>query len=94
MAQIYDSAKVRNAARTVRALNERLEDGAMRPERKAFRESEPLNGKAAEALRERLQRLEENTRRICAELGSVSAELNRYANALDEVGAKLTREML
>lgn len=94
MAQLFDSAKVRTAAQATRTLRDDLEERAMRPGRRAFRESEPLKGAAAEAMRERLQQLEREYGRIVGELSSISAELNRYAGALEEVGERLTREML
>ena len=94
MAQLYDSARVRAAGETVRALRDNLEEGAMGPERRAQRESEGLKGEAAEALRERLAELERSVKAISGELGSVSAELIRYAGVLEEVGEKLSRELL
>ena len=62
MAQLYDSDKVRAAAQSVRALRDNLERGVMEPGRRAIRESEPLRGAAAEAMRERLQQLHRDVR--------------------------------
>ncbi|MBQ8110573.1 MAG: hypothetical protein IJ124_10475 [Clostridia bacterium] len=93
MAQLYDSTKVREAARAMRALRDSLEDGAMEPQRRALRESEPLKGAAAEAMRERILLLEQDLKKSLGELDAISAELNRYAGALEEVGEKLIREM-
>lgn len=93
MAQLFDSAKVREVAHAVCALRDSLEDEVMEPERRAIRECDPLKGVAAEAMRERLQQLEQDLKRSIGELTGIGWELRRYANALDEVGEKLSREM-
>ena len=94
MAQLYDSAKVRSAARSVQMLRYNLEQGAMTSGRRAVRESETLRGMASDAMRENLMQLNQRSSELCEELSSISATLYRYAAALEEVGEELTRQML
>ena len=94
MARVYDSAKLREAARAVRAMRDNLEDGSVKPGYRALQASEPLKGTAAEAMRDRLTQLEDQLRQITGELDSVGVELNRYASALEQAGNKLKQEML
>ena len=93
MAQIYDSAKVREAARAVRDLANELEAGVMGEGRRAARESEQLKGRAAESLEGRLEALNEEVKRISGDLESISRALNRYAATLEQVSEKLSSEM-
>lgn len=93
MAQLYDSAKVRQAADEVRKLADALRDGAEEPSRRAMSGAEQLQGRAAEALRERLLGLQRNTDDIWQELEELSRRLEKYASELEAVDEHLKTEM-
>lgn len=94
MAQLYDSEKVREAARSVRVIQGGLEQEATELSMRAIRQSEPLQGAAAQAMGEQLELMYREIRRLGGEMRSISTALERYASVLEEVGEKLTQEML
>ena len=94
MAQLYDSEKVREAARSVRVIQSGLEQEATELSMRAIRQSEPLGGAAAEAMVERLELMYREIRQLGGEMRSIGTALERYASVLEEVGEKLTQEML
>ena len=85
-ATLYDSEKVRIAAKAVRALSGDLEEGFMGPQRGAMQEAERLKGRAAAALNARLNG-------ICEDLDDLGGELNAYASALEASAEKLKAAM-
>ncbi|MBR4443435.1 MAG: hypothetical protein IKS52_09225 [Clostridia bacterium] len=93
MNELFDSEKVRGAARAVYAIMGELADGAAGPRRRAVQESEPLQGKAADAMRERLTELNSTIERLCAEMDSIGKCLDRYAEALEDTSEELVSEM-
>lgn len=93
MTELYDSEKVRKAARAVRGVAEELSEGTTGSQRRAMQASEPLEGKAAEAIRERLLEVRDQAQRLQGELSALAQELERYAEALEEAGERITRAM-
>ena len=93
MAQLYDSEKVRQAAREVRELSTGLKDGTEGPGRRVAGGLEPLKGKAAEALDERVHQLNRKVNGVCGELEALSRALEEYAKALEAVDERLKTEM-
>ena len=94
MAQLYDSEKVREAARSVRVIQNGLEQDVTELSMRAIRQGEPLDGAAAKAMGERLELIYREIRQLGGEMRSISTALERYAITLEEVGEKLTEEML
>lgn len=93
MSELYDSEKVRGAARAIFILTGELADGVAGPKRRAVQESEPLRGKAADAMRERLEELSETVESLCAEMECIGKSLDSYASALEEASENLVSEM-
>ena len=92
-ATLYDSEKVRIAAKAVRALSGDLEEGFMGPQRGAMQEAERLKGRAAAALVDRLAELNARLNGICEDLDDLGGELNAYASALEASAEKLKAAM-
>lgn len=92
-ASLYDSEKVRAAARAVKALSGELADGTLGPGRSAAEAAAQLKGSAATALQARLAELTERIGHICGELDAVGAALEQYAGSMEETGEKLKAAM-
>jgi len=86
---IYDSAEVRQAARTVRSSVERITSGAQ-PKLRELISSVPENfeGEAANAMLTRLKELDADVARIAASLNTLNRALTAFAKAIDEADAK------
>ncbi|MBE5807287.1 MAG: hypothetical protein E7317_02980 [Clostridiales bacterium] len=93
MATIYDSEAVREAARRVRALRQGLEGDVAGVNRRAMRETDELEGEAADALRIQLAELEARVKRLTDEFTQVETELDRYAVQLEAVADDLRTNM-
>lgn len=92
-AEIYDSVKVREAAKAVKVLSEALEEGVKGAAYGALGGVEQLKGRSASALTDKLEELNVNMSRICNDLSDVSQALNRYAKALEAASQALQEEM-
>ena len=93
MTELYDSDKVRKASLAVRRVAEELSEGTAGPHRRAMQANETLEGKAAEAVQERLLELQDRTQKLNGELSSLARELERYAEILEETGERLEKAM-
>lgn len=83
MAQVFDTDKVREAARKVRRLSERLDGEVTDNVKRAGSYTEAISGETAEAIEERLNRLRKEMIRSCDALQGISARLRAYANAIE-----------
>ena len=93
MAQIYDSEKVRAAAVQVGRLSGNLMEGSDPNIRGAHMNAEVLQGRAAEALNERITAFDQEVRSICTGLTDVARSLEQYAAVLETVDDALKAEM-
>ena len=95
MAQVFDTDKVRNAARKVRRLSERLDGEVTDTVRHAGIYVEAIRGETAEAIDERLNELRSELLRSVDALEEISVRLRAYANAIeaaDERAADIMRQ--
>ena len=94
MAQIYDTAEIRRAARTIKSSMERV-TGAAEPKVRSIRQSidGTFEGAAANALEDKLQLLDSDMQSIASALGTLSNALFRFAEALDEADRRLKSTM-
>lgn len=93
MAELYDSEKIRAAARAIHKQKELLEVCMSTPEQIVRKESEQLYGKAANAMRERFEEFWIEIESINNELKSLEIEMKGYVNAIESVGEKLRQAM-
>lgn len=85
---IYDSGKVREAARQVRSVTEQLDEAAA-PMRGLDRLSEPLHGKAARQMEEQILEMQMQLKRRNAEFEEIAASLRAYADAIDAADKRI-----
>ena len=93
MAATYDTALIREAARQVQAVSDRLDDNVVHQLKRAQASMEGWKGQAADALTEQLIAQQ---RDICSDLQrllDVAAKLRAYANALDNADRQLAEIM-
>ena len=93
MAELYDSDRVRDAARGIGKVAEALSEGTTDSQKKALQLCELLEGKASEALQERLQAFRSRTETLSRELWDLAREMEGYAAALEKVSAELENSM-
>lgn len=93
MAQIYDTQKVRDAARILNGFAESLEMEAIEAVQSAENLTDSLNGKTAVSISERLQRDRSEILRICNSMLEISEKLKVYADALEDVDCQLAQQM-
>ena len=93
MAGIYDIAKLRDAARQVRRVADHLDEDAVFGMRRAEESMEGWNGKAADALMERILEEARSLRTEVQQMADVSAKLRAYADLLDEADSRLAALM-
>jgi len=95
VADLYDTAKIREAARQMQRLAGAVEDDAVYELRRAEDAAEVLKGKAAEALLEQLALKQRALRANAQRLADTAAKLRAYADSLeaaDQEVAALMRE--
>lgn len=93
MALIYDTDKIRTAARQVRKLSERLEVESLSGLKRAGDETEELKGEAARALEERIEQLRREVRNIDNELEELGQRLFRFAAKLEAADDRMASLM-
>ena len=93
MAQLYDSEKLREAARQTKALSGVLSEEVEPTGRRALEAAEELTGESARALNARLEQLRRDSAWIARELRALDRSLTRYADQLEELGARLKEHM-
>lgn len=94
MSEIYDTGEIRRAARKIKSCAENLADSA-EPKLNRVRREIPDNfqGKAAEALSERVDDLYSDVRSIGKGLKSLYRALINYAEALEEADRKMAEKL-
>lgn len=95
MSQVFDTDKVRDAARKVRRLSERLDGEVTDTVGRASVCLDAIRGETAEALEDRLHELRNELVRSCDALEEISARLRAYASAIeaaDERAADIMRQ--
>lgn len=89
MALVYDTDKIREAARRMRRLSERLNSEAMDSMRRVSRYSEELQGAAAEQMEERIDEMRGDLHIICDDLEEISIRLRAFANTIEAADEKI-----
>lgn len=94
MAVTYDTGEIRRAARKIKSCAETLADSA-EPKLNRVRSEIPENfqGKAAEALSDRVDDLYKDVRTIGGGLKSLYRALMNYAEALEEADRKIAEKL-
>lgn len=90
---IYDSGKVREAARQVQSITERLDDEAAAPLRGLDRLTESLRGRAARQMEDKILDMRTQIRRRTAELNEIAAALRSYADAIEAADQRIQDTM-
>lgn len=93
MALIYDTEKIRRAARQVAILSERMEAEALGGLKRAGDETEALKGEAAQALEESIEQLRREVRNIDSELEELGQRLFRFAARLEAADDQMATMM-
>ena len=93
MALIYDTDKIRRAARQVASLSERLEAETLSGLKRAGDETEALKGEAAQALEESIEQLRREVRNIDNELEELGQRLFRFAARLEAADDRMASMM-
>ena len=90
----YDSAEIRRAARVIRSSRDRLNSTVMTGLRRVEAELDgEFQGQAAQALRERLNNMDADARRIEEKLDSLYNTLMKFAQRMDEIDQELASQM-
>lgn len=90
----YDSAEIRRAASTIRSSRDRLNATVVTGLRKVESELEgEFYGQAADALVDRLTKMDEDARRMEDKLDSLYSALMKFAQRMDEIDQELASEM-
>ncbi|MGN0802977.1 MAG: hypothetical protein ACI4MF_10325 [Candidatus Faecivicinus sp.] len=84
MTQVYDTERIRKAARLVEQLSLQLENETLNGMKCAVEEAGNLKGRAAQALEERAEQLGLEVRRIDSELEKLGRQLRQFAARIDE----------
>lgn len=89
MASIYDSEKIREAARRAHSLAGRISGDVAGLEDRCADDLDAIRGETGRALRERLELLEQQIKRLAYELGGIGDSLSNYASAVEAIGGDL-----
>ncbi len=93
MAGSYDTSLIREAARQVEVLCQRLDEGAVRQIERAQEAVEGLKGRTAEALDEEMRAQRQALRREVQHLQDITAKMRAFANALDDADRQTAEYM-
>lgn len=93
MAQVYDTGKIRDAARKINRVSARLDNEVADYMKRAAAETEELTGKTADSMEESIESLLREIRSISASMEDLSRKLKRYANNLDEADEKIASSL-
>lgn len=93
MANLYDSERIREAARQAHRMSARIEGDVAGLQDRCRDDVELIKGETARALEERIELLESRIRRLSYEIGEVGDQLSKYAGALEAIGADLAEVM-
>lgn len=93
MANLYDSARIREAASQAHRMSARIDGDVVGLQDRCQDDVELIKGETAKALQERIELLERQIRRLSYEIGEVGDQLNNYAGALEAIGADLVEVM-
>ena len=93
MAQIYDTQKIRVAARMLKGLAASLETEAVEAVQNSDNLAASLKGNTAVSLSEHLQRQRSEILRISDCMDEISGKLKAYAKALEAVDRQLAQQM-
>jgi len=89
----YDTEKIREAARQVGKVSERLDQDVLFQLKRARESMDGLQGKTAEALDQALQQRERAVRVDAQHLTDIAAKLKAYAGALEAVDRRMANLM-
>lgn len=93
MAQVFDSEKVREAARRIRRISVRVDSEVTEAVKRADGYTEDLSGATAEAMEDRLQRTRRELHRVCDGLEDISRRLRAYAAAIEAADDHVADQM-
>ena len=93
MASIYDSEKIREAARRAHRLSGRIEGDVAGLEERCEDDLNAIKGETGRALEEKLELLERQIRRLSYNFGEIGDRLANYASALEAIGGDLVETM-
>lgn len=93
MAQVFDSEKVREAARRINRLSVRVDSEVTEAVKRANGYTEDLSGATADAMEDRLQRTKRDLHRVCDELESIGRRLRAYAAAIEAADDRVAEQM-
>lgn len=89
----YDSAKVREIAIRIRQLANDVEATVKPAVRSAREEMDPLRGKTAEAMEERLMQLHTSVDKLAQEYALLAHLANTYADQLEKTDQELAEKL-
>lgn len=90
----YDSAEIRRAARVIGRSRDRLNSTVISGLRSVESELDgEFQGQAAQALAERLKRLDADAQRIEGKLDGLYSALMKFARRMDEIDQELASKM-
>lgn len=87
--KIYDSEKIRKAAKRVRKLSGSIEETVKDTARGLYQEVDQLEGETARSMMDRFEEFERKARKLSNEMEDIGDDLYRYAKALEAVSKKL-----
>ena len=90
---VYDSAKIRDAAKLMGRLTGSVNADVLYGLRAARELRTEFRGRTAQAMEEELEQLMKAARDIEDEIGALAAKLGRYADMLEEADAQLAKEL-
>ena len=90
---VYDSARVRRAARLMRQMAIGMEAEVRPVLDSAWECLSDLHGRTAQAMEERLEALVRSSEGLQTELSRLSAQIDGYADMLEEADRQLAREL-
>lgn len=93
MAQVFDSEKVREAARRIKRLSVRVDSEVTEAVKRANGYTEEISGETAEAMEDRLQRTRRDLHRVCDSLEDISRKLRAYAAAIEAADDRIADQM-
>lgn len=93
MASIYDSEKIREAARRAHRLSGRIEGEVAGLEARCEDDLDAIKGETGRALEEKLELIERQIRRLSFNFNEVGDRLANYAAALEAIGSDLAEIM-
>ena len=90
---VYDSAKIRAAAKLIERLGSSMDADVLPGLRTANELRAQFRGRTAQAMEQEIDRLTRSARGLEDEIGALAAMLARYADLLEQADAQLAKEL-